>query len=142
MERLRAGVRAVFETPGRGFYLIAELEGTRAGQMMFTMNGRTGATASSGGFKAYTRCLRCADAAFSARSILMLSPWHTRMERCVDCDYTSRLTIRLLRRPIAAAECARRYYRMFEVDKPLGGIEWNRTEPGSHQWGKSERMTP
>jgi len=36
MERLRAGVRAVFETPWRGFYLIAELEGTRAGQMMIT----------------------------------------------------------------------------------------------------------
>jgi ribosomal protein S18 acetylase RimI-like enzyme len=36
MERLRAGVRAMFETPSRGFYLIAELEGIRAGQMMIT----------------------------------------------------------------------------------------------------------
>ncbi len=36
MERLRAGVRAIFETPSRGFYLIAELEGIRAGQMMIT----------------------------------------------------------------------------------------------------------
>jgi ribosomal protein S18 acetylase RimI-like enzyme len=36
MERLRAGVRAMFETPSRGFYLIAELGATRAGQMMIT----------------------------------------------------------------------------------------------------------
>jgi GNAT superfamily N-acetyltransferase len=35
-ERLRAGVRAVFDDPARGFYLIAELEGTPTGQMMIT----------------------------------------------------------------------------------------------------------
>jgi len=34
--RLRAGVRAVFDDPARGFYLIAELEGAPAGQMMIT----------------------------------------------------------------------------------------------------------
>ena len=34
--RLRAGVEAVFADPGRGFYLIAEAEGERAGQMMIT----------------------------------------------------------------------------------------------------------
>jgi ribosomal protein S18 acetylase RimI-like enzyme len=36
IERLRAGIRAMFETPSRGFYLIAELGGIRAGQMMIT----------------------------------------------------------------------------------------------------------
>jgi ribosomal protein S18 acetylase RimI-like enzyme len=36
LDRLRDGVRAVFEDPARGFYLIAEIEGTRAGQMMIT----------------------------------------------------------------------------------------------------------
>lgn len=34
--RLRAGVAAVFADPGRGFYLIAEVDGERAGQMMIT----------------------------------------------------------------------------------------------------------
>lgn len=34
--RLRAGVEAVFADPGRGFYLIAEADGERAGQMMIT----------------------------------------------------------------------------------------------------------
>ena len=34
--RLRAGVEAVFADAGRGFYLIAEVEGERAGQMMIT----------------------------------------------------------------------------------------------------------
>jgi GNAT superfamily N-acetyltransferase len=33
---LRAGVRAVFDDPARGFYLIAELDGRPAGQMMIT----------------------------------------------------------------------------------------------------------
>ena len=33
---LRAGVCAVFDHPARGFYLIAELDGRRAGQMMIT----------------------------------------------------------------------------------------------------------
>ena len=33
-ERLRAGVEAVFADAGRGFYLIAEVDGERAGQMM------------------------------------------------------------------------------------------------------------
>ena len=33
---LRAGVRAVFNDPARGFYLIAELDGQPAGQMMIT----------------------------------------------------------------------------------------------------------
>ncbi len=33
---LRAGVRAVFDDPARGFYLIAELNGSPAGQMMIT----------------------------------------------------------------------------------------------------------
>src|SRR5579872_4097721 len=33
---LRAGVRAVFSDPARGFYLIAELDGQPAGQMMIT----------------------------------------------------------------------------------------------------------
>ncbi len=36
IERLRNGVRAVFDDPARGFYLIAEIEGARAGQMMIT----------------------------------------------------------------------------------------------------------
>jgi GNAT superfamily N-acetyltransferase len=36
IERLRAGVRAIFEDPSRGFYLIAEAGGARAGQMMIT----------------------------------------------------------------------------------------------------------
>ena len=35
-ERLRAGVEAVFADAGRGFYLIAEVDGERAGQMMIT----------------------------------------------------------------------------------------------------------
>jgi len=35
-ERLRAGVAAVFTDAGRGFYLIAEVNGERAGQMMIT----------------------------------------------------------------------------------------------------------
>lgn len=35
-ERLRAGVRAVFDNPARGFYLIAEIDGQPAGQMMIT----------------------------------------------------------------------------------------------------------
>lgn len=34
--RLRAGVEAVFADAGRGFYLIAEVDGERAGQMMIT----------------------------------------------------------------------------------------------------------
>jgi GNAT superfamily N-acetyltransferase len=33
---LRAGVCAVFDDPARGFYLIAELDGQPAGQMMIT----------------------------------------------------------------------------------------------------------
>jgi ribosomal protein S18 acetylase RimI-like enzyme len=36
IDRLRSGVRAVFEDSERGFYLIAEAGGTRAGQMMIT----------------------------------------------------------------------------------------------------------
>jgi ribosomal protein S18 acetylase RimI-like enzyme len=36
MDRLRRGVHAVFDDPSRGFYLIAEVNGTRAGQMMIT----------------------------------------------------------------------------------------------------------
>jgi len=35
-DRLRRGVRAVFDDSSRGFYLIAEVNGTRAGQMMIT----------------------------------------------------------------------------------------------------------
>ncbi|MFN0105815.1 MAG: N-acetyltransferase family protein [Bryobacteraceae bacterium] len=35
-ERLRAGVEALFANPAHGFYLIAELDGERAGQMMIT----------------------------------------------------------------------------------------------------------
>jgi len=35
-ERLRAGVAAVFQDAGRGFYLIAEVDGERAAQMMIT----------------------------------------------------------------------------------------------------------
>lgn len=34
--RLRAGVEAVFDDPARGFYLIAEMDGEPAGQMMIT----------------------------------------------------------------------------------------------------------
>ena len=33
---LRAGVRAVFDEPARGFYLIAEVDGQPAGQVMIT----------------------------------------------------------------------------------------------------------
>src|ERR1700681_4568479 len=33
---LRAGVRAVFNDPARGFYLIAQIDGQPAGQMMIT----------------------------------------------------------------------------------------------------------
>jgi len=36
IDRLRSGVRAVFDDPRRGFYLIAEVNGTRVGQMMIT----------------------------------------------------------------------------------------------------------
>ena len=36
IDRLRRGVKAVFDDPSRGFYLIAEINGTRAGQMMIT----------------------------------------------------------------------------------------------------------
>jgi ribosomal protein S18 acetylase RimI-like enzyme len=36
LDRLRSGVRAVFADPGRGFYLIAESNGTPLGQMMIT----------------------------------------------------------------------------------------------------------
>lgn len=35
-ERLRAGVSAVFADAGRGFYLVGEVDGERAGQMMIT----------------------------------------------------------------------------------------------------------
>ena len=35
-ERLRAGVAAVFRDTARGFYLIAEVDGVRAAQMMIT----------------------------------------------------------------------------------------------------------
>ena len=35
-QRLQAGVEAVFADAGRGFYLIAEVDGERAGQMMIT----------------------------------------------------------------------------------------------------------
>jgi GNAT superfamily N-acetyltransferase len=35
-DRLRAGVEAVFADTGRGFYLIAEVDGERAAQMMIT----------------------------------------------------------------------------------------------------------
>ena len=36
MDRLRRGVHAVFDDSSRGFYLIAEVNGSRAGQMMIT----------------------------------------------------------------------------------------------------------
>src|ERR1700674_764071 len=36
LDRLRAGVQAVFDDPARGFYLIAEVDGQRAGQAMIT----------------------------------------------------------------------------------------------------------
>ena len=36
INRLRRGVHAVFDDPSRGFYLIAEINSTRAGQMMIT----------------------------------------------------------------------------------------------------------
>jgi ribosomal protein S18 acetylase RimI-like enzyme len=36
LERLRRGVRAVFDDPARGFYLIAEASGAPVGQMMIT----------------------------------------------------------------------------------------------------------
>ena len=35
-QTLRAGVCAVFDDPARGFYLIAEIDGQPAGQMMIT----------------------------------------------------------------------------------------------------------
>jgi GNAT superfamily N-acetyltransferase len=35
-DRLREGVRAVLDNPARGFYLIAELNGQHAGQMLIT----------------------------------------------------------------------------------------------------------
>ena len=35
-QRLQTGVEAVFADAGRGFYLIAEVDGERAGQMMIT----------------------------------------------------------------------------------------------------------
>jgi len=38
---LRGGVHAVFNDPARGFYLIAELDGQPAGQMMIS-HGRCG----------------------------------------------------------------------------------------------------
>jgi GNAT superfamily N-acetyltransferase len=36
LDRLRRGVGAMFEQTSRGFYLIAEIDGTPAGQMMIT----------------------------------------------------------------------------------------------------------
>jgi ribosomal protein S18 acetylase RimI-like enzyme len=36
IDRLRSGVHAVFDDTRRGFYLIAEANGTRVGQMMIT----------------------------------------------------------------------------------------------------------
>jgi len=36
LDRLRAGIEALLEDPSRGFYLIAERDYTRAGQMMIT----------------------------------------------------------------------------------------------------------
>lgn len=36
LDRLRGGVHAVFDAPERGFYLIAEVDGRRAGQLMIT----------------------------------------------------------------------------------------------------------
>jgi ribosomal protein S18 acetylase RimI-like enzyme len=36
LDRLRNGLHAMFEDPARGFYLIADAGGTRAGQMMIT----------------------------------------------------------------------------------------------------------
>jgi ribosomal protein S18 acetylase RimI-like enzyme len=36
IDRLSSGVHAVFDDPRRGFYLIAEAQGTRVGQMMIT----------------------------------------------------------------------------------------------------------
>ena len=36
LDRLRRGVRSVFEDPSRGFYLIAELDRKKVGQMMIT----------------------------------------------------------------------------------------------------------
>jgi GNAT superfamily N-acetyltransferase len=36
LDRLRNGVRAMFDDPARGFYLIAEIDGASAGQMMIT----------------------------------------------------------------------------------------------------------
>ena len=36
MDLLRNGIHAIFDDPSRGFYLIAEIDGTRAGQMMIT----------------------------------------------------------------------------------------------------------
>jgi ribosomal protein S18 acetylase RimI-like enzyme len=36
IDRLRSGVHGMFDDPARGFYLIAEVNRTRAGQMMIT----------------------------------------------------------------------------------------------------------
>jgi GNAT superfamily N-acetyltransferase len=36
LDCLRSGVQAMFDDPARGFYLIAEVNSTRAGQMMIT----------------------------------------------------------------------------------------------------------
>ena len=36
IDRLNSGVLAVFDDPRRGFYLVAEADGTRVGQMMVT----------------------------------------------------------------------------------------------------------
>ncbi|HEY4365468.1 MAG TPA: GNAT family N-acetyltransferase [Bryobacteraceae bacterium] len=36
LDLLRGGVQAVFDDPGRGFYLVAEIEDLPAGQMMIT----------------------------------------------------------------------------------------------------------
>src|SRR6059036_1300058 len=36
LDRLRAGVQAVFDDPAHGFYVIAEVGGQRAGQAMIT----------------------------------------------------------------------------------------------------------
>lgn len=36
LDRLRDGVHALFEDPGRGVYYVAEVDGRRAGQMMIT----------------------------------------------------------------------------------------------------------
>ena len=53
-DTLAKGVRAVLVNPIRGTYYLAELDGESSVNSCSPMNGATGATVGSGGFRAFT----------------------------------------------------------------------------------------